>query len=361
MVKKNSCKSHKRVLIRVDGGSNVGLGHIIRCAALAAEFKTLGWEVKLLTNVDPSIVSSLTGLSHESIIALIDTGEAIFARPTLRAASQYKDWLYCSKFIDQYTLVIVDHYGLDERWEQRVKAQCKMLAVIDDLANRKHSCHALIDSGPYRLERDYEKLVSQDTMCLLGPRFYIVNLKLKPIPTSFTPRHNRILISFGATDSFGLSPLVARNLAKQMPDFEISILTTRLGTTNGQLEAVKNQYRNVDVLIEPPNMRQVYSSHGYCIGASGSSVLERKLFKIKQIITVVAKNQTQNYDFFSKSSSILGIATPQDFQLQTTFEVIERWIRGKAKYSEDLRIDAQGAKRIAEHLCDLYDHTTSRG
>ena len=45
--------------------------------------------------------------------------------------------------------LIVDHYGLDYRWENEVKDNIKKLFVIDDLADRKHISDLLLDQKNY--------------------------------------------------------------------------------------------------------------------------------------------------------------------------------------------------------------------
>ena len=42
-------------------------------------------------------------------------------------------------------MLIVDHYGIDEDWQQELKAYYDKLMVIDDLADRKHQCDILLD------------------------------------------------------------------------------------------------------------------------------------------------------------------------------------------------------------------------
>jgi spore coat polysaccharide biosynthesis predicted glycosyltransferase SpsG len=47
----------------------------------------------------------------------------------------------------QPDLLIVDHYALDIRWEDRLRPLCRRLMVIDDLADRSHQCDLLLDQN----------------------------------------------------------------------------------------------------------------------------------------------------------------------------------------------------------------------
>ena len=43
--------------------------------------------------------------------------------------------------------LIIDHYGIDERWEKKLKHCTRKIMVIDDLSNRNHDCDLLLDQN----------------------------------------------------------------------------------------------------------------------------------------------------------------------------------------------------------------------
>jgi len=69
---------------------------------------------------------------------------------------------------------IVDHYGLDARWEGRVLREGTRLLVIDDLANRVHRAHALLDANLGRRSVDYDAWVGPGVERLVGPRYALL-------------------------------------------------------------------------------------------------------------------------------------------------------------------------------------------
>ena len=44
---------------------------------------------------------------------------------------------------EEVDLLIIDHYGIDQKWEKKIRPYIKKIMVIDDLANRKHYCDLL--------------------------------------------------------------------------------------------------------------------------------------------------------------------------------------------------------------------------
>src|SRR3546814_11533165 len=96
------------------------------------------------------------------------------------AADLYARWLGSTQEQDaEQTLAVltsgcdwleVDHYGLDARWETRLRARARHLLVTDDLANRQHDCELLLDQNLDRDTQDYDGLVGDKTQRLIEPR-----------------------------------------------------------------------------------------------------------------------------------------------------------------------------------------------
>ena len=66
-------------------------------------------------------------------------------------------------------LWIVDHYQLDETFEQKLSLTGAKVMVIDDLANRRHYCDLLLDVNFSDKGNRYETLVPHKCKMLLGP------------------------------------------------------------------------------------------------------------------------------------------------------------------------------------------------
>ncbi|MGH2199027.1 hypothetical protein ACQ1Z2_15885, partial [Enterococcus faecalis] len=48
---------------------------------------------------------------------------------------------------DRPAWLVVDHYALDETWEQAMRQRVGKLMAIDDLADRRHACDVLLDQN----------------------------------------------------------------------------------------------------------------------------------------------------------------------------------------------------------------------
>ena len=67
-------------------------------------------------------------------------------------------------------LILIDDYAIDRSFEEPLYARCRLF-VIDDLFNRPHCCHMLLDQGITTHEQEYRQLCNSDCELLLGAAF----------------------------------------------------------------------------------------------------------------------------------------------------------------------------------------------
>ena len=87
--------------------------------------------------------------------------------------------------MDEYQAdwVVVDHYALDYKWENMVRGTANAkIFVIDDLADRRHNCEAILDQNVL-LAQDvqYKNLIPKNCkkFLLFDLKKFSLNLNLK--------------------------------------------------------------------------------------------------------------------------------------------------------------------------------------
>lgn len=158
-----------RVLIRCDASLAIGSGHVMRCRNLARALKQRGAEVLFVCREKPGDLIDL--LAEEfSVMRLPSLSDHELSLDSLQGRDLYAAWLGCSQLedvddclrlidsaeIESIDWLVVDHYGLDQRWERLIceglrrsnRGESRLL-VFDDLADRPHQADVLVD--PNRL------------------------------------------------------------------------------------------------------------------------------------------------------------------------------------------------------------------
>ncbi|MEZ0390722.1 MAG: UDP-2,4-diacetamido-2,4,6-trideoxy-beta-L-altropyranose hydrolase, partial [Pseudobdellovibrionaceae bacterium] len=194
------------IAIRCDSSTQMGTGHLIRCLALAEQLREFHPEIHFFCRDLPGHISERArekGFALTLIAANTSVAEEIKTIQNLSPQA-----------------VVVDHYDLDEKWESSFYSK-SFVFVIDDLADRKHQCHALVDQN-FRFSKEnlYSSLLPLDTSLFLGSRFAILRKELLSLKrkNSAAGARKKILCFFGGADSSGEALKLAQALSHYPTD-----------------------------------------------------------------------------------------------------------------------------------------------
>lgn len=278
-----------RICFRADASTTIGQGHVMRCLALAHTLRDAGWHCTFLCQERTGHPIDLLRMQGFSVAALPATDDwHDDAQATLAALDQQPiDWL------------VVDHYGLDERWERQLRHRVKHLLVIDDLANRKHDCDLLLDQNAGRQASDYQSLVPPDCSVLLGPEFALLREEFRQQRINNPARTNdrnigHLLISMGGADAGNVTGKVLQVLAEQ-PPATLKTVTVVLGSACpwiNDIRAFAGEFpRPIRLIINAQNMAALMAEADLAIGAGGISAWERCCLGLPSLIIAIAENQ----------------------------------------------------------------------
>jgi len=287
------------VILRADAGPTMGTGHVMRSAALGLRMRRLGHDVSLVTASLPDSVRAWLSTCDIEVITLppgaeTEDGEELSAVTRTLGPG---DW------------VVVDHYERDESWELQLDRGGARLCVIDDLADRRHDCDALIDVGMHALVGSpYRNLVPADAELLLGPSFALLRPEFEGmIPRKRTGEISRILVSLGGGD------LVADELLKVLaalarlpaPRPEVRIL--RDAALSSMIDPAAASIPGVTCLDFTKDMPGMLMWADLVMGTCGGSSWERCLLGVPTIVCLTAENQRGDVDGLSAAGAVLCV------------------------------------------------------
>jgi UDP-2,4-diacetamido-2,4,6-trideoxy-beta-L-altropyranose hydrolase len=282
----------------------------MRCLTLADALAERGAECRFVTSAgEGNLVSVIRERGHAvSVLAPGPAQRAQVHRPATPAHSEWlgRDWetdaeetsaVLQSEGAD---LLLVDHYAIDFRWEQRLRGSCPQLMVIDDLADRQHACDVLLDQNVGRSRADYEHLVPAECRILAGPRYALLRPEFAAQrPAALARRAGRaelrhLLVTLGGVDKDNATGTVLDALAacKLPRDCRITVV---MGPHAPWIASVKAQAaamsRPVEVLSGVANMAAIMADSDLAIGAVGGTALERCCLGLPTLALVIAENQ----------------------------------------------------------------------
>ena len=298
-----------KVVFRADASVQIGTGHIMRCLTLADELTRQGHECRFICREHEGHLGELVSRKGYELTRL-HAGGSTKLDSSGNGNTAYADWLGASWQQDAEQTIealapfeadwlVVDHYVLGARWEQQVSKAVGQIMVIDDLADRNHKCALLLDQNLGRSPSDYDGLVPQDCLRLIGPEYALLRpefseLRERSLKRRAQPELKRILISLGGVDRTNVTGQVLEALAAtELPkDTHVDIV---MGAAAPYLEEISQQAARLPfkatVNVNVSDMAERMCLADLSIGAVGSTSWERCCLGLPAVLVVLADNQ----------------------------------------------------------------------
>lgn len=300
-------------IFRVDSSSEIGMGHLVRCIALAKALAELKATVVF-------ICRDHAGSGHTLISDYHFRLHLLSGKKIKNNSSNPEDWLGCTQLHDalecssimsayKKTHVIVDHYGLDQTWEMQI--ECEKMTVIDDLANREHSCDILIDQSICNTKGDYEDLVHGDFQ-FIGGNMVLLREEFNQARSWKESSSGKILVCMGGADPFGhtqgILDILINSEYKVLKGLGIRQINVIVGMGYADISVLEKlvQASDLDIrLLRAPNrVSEIMLSSDLCIVSCGTMILETCALGVPSVGVVVADNQYGTAEYLECSGAI---------------------------------------------------------
>jgi len=304
------------IAFRVDASLQIGSGHVMRCLTLAHALYGRGFNIHFLCREHPGHLIGLIRSKGYEVHILPTDADVVDVKGTAHAG-----WLGTSQDVDarfsvqilahlQPVWLIVDHYALDYVWENQVQEFCQYSMVIDDLADRKHVCHMLVDqnwhgtSGKSR----YKCLVDHGVKQLLGPQYALLAPEYREERLKLKERSGvvrQILVFMGGTDPDDTIKLILKDLfLLDLADIKIKVVTGINYPYYEKLAADFSAMDNLEIMQSMPTLATLMRESDLMIGAGGSTNWERMCMGLPSVILSVADNQVKICELLSQDGYI---------------------------------------------------------
>lgn len=293
-----------KVVFRVDASLEIGSGHIMRCLTLAQALRTQQVQCQFVCRAHIGHMISLVEKQGFAVTILPSIVDAVQQGPD---APVHASWVGADWQQDaQQTLdavggcvvqwLVVDHYGLDARWERTIRARALNVLAIDDLADRPHDCDLLLDQNLIQdLFRRYDQLLPATCVRLLGPQFALLQPQYKEWQTRAPTRQGpvrRILAYFGAADADNLSGLVVDVFAALgRPDVTLDLVINPQSPHADAIRAMVQGSGQIHLHENLPSLASLMVKADLAIGAGGATSWERCCLGLPALVVTLAENQ----------------------------------------------------------------------
>lgn len=372
-------KTNLKVCFRVDSSVEIGSGHTMRCITLALALK------KIYNAECFFITRPLDGHLNELII---EHNFNLFLLPLSLETNygshpnkpKHSHWLQANWRLDaeltrsylykiNADILVVDHYALDYMWEGLASGDDIKIMIIDDLADRRHIAHLLLDYTLNRQIQDYLKLVNSECVLLTGLKYVLLREEFKLVrqkPNFDQCDKLKIFVNMGGVDKYNFTQRVIEALCMSgyPRDHEYLIVTGKNYAFYNELcNVVEKLQINCEIYRNANNMSELMKGSNLAISAMGSTTWELLSLGIPCLLLATAENQWRHL----REVKISGLA-----EVMTNFS-IERL---NAQFSDLIQnidklkdlsergytaIDSCGTPRVADALLGIYhgNHSNS--
>jgi len=358
------CMNEHTFVIRVDSSSEIGIGHLARCLALA------NYLVKLKAKVI-FICRDHYGSAHELILKHKFRLHLLSGKEKQVKSSKPSDWLGYSQlqdasessaFIAKYpgAHVIVDHYSLDYLWESNIK--CESMTVIDDLANRSHQCSLLIDQSLQNTKLDYKKLIDGN-FDFIGGNIVILRDEFSSGQTWKASGSQKVLICMGGADPQSYTKRILEQIVFSHKKYsgyqaisEINVVVGAGVTDYEELMMLSDSTKlKISILSTPDSISQLMLMSDLCILSCGTMILEACALGVPSIGVAVADNQQSTARFLAKAGAIklYDFKNEKGPDIYTEISSLINDPKGLSVYSTKLKtmVSSTSNETIARRLC----------
>lgn len=316
-----------RILIRADGGINIGMGHIMRTSVLADYLSEFAEVIYLCKNGDEFLV-----------------GRDYIRKKGFKVIEVNRNRIIDEISNIQGDCLITDSYDVNESYFDEIKKGFAVTGYIDDLNKHRYNVDFIINQNSYA--EDFVYKTNKDTKFFLGSKYALLRKEFLNLPKkSIRKNVQDIMITLGGSDNNNLTKAIIDNISNVFTDVNLHVV---IGPSFIYKQALRAMESNKIILYNNPRMSDIMQKCDIAIAACGSTLYELAASGIPTIGVVVVDNQKRA----AKKMEDLGIILYAK-SIQNVADNIEKLDYQKRMYMAKLGqnlVDGLGGIRIAKEI-----------
>ena len=326
------------VVLLCDAATTTGLGHFVRCTALATALDSLGAAPRFLLPQDsvPAAVERVRAAGWPVEVGAWSPSSVADAAGTGAVG-----------VVDSYR---VSGAELDELGDLLTRRDGR-LAVVDDAADRTFRADLVLNQNVGAERLSYPgagQVLAGPRYALLRPEFPRLRERAVTALDGLPDRPGTVLVLFGGTDSTGMAVAAAHAARRAFPDARVRAVLpagTPPGGTGvewlGHVEAIAEEMLAADLVVS----------------ACGTTVWELCCLARAAAVVAVAGNQQAGYDELGRRGAVLPLGREPVRDVGVLATRLAEAVATPGALRETARraagiTDGDGARRVAAALLD---------
>jgi len=325
--------SKPKLYFRTDANPEIGMGHLVRCCALADMIKS-EFEISFICKNTPGAVLKKFLPNDFKTIVVNKENEVSF--------------LTENNILTKENIIVLDNYSFDSDYQSKIKQSGIKVVYIDDLIAFNYNVDVIINQAENVKESDY-KTVSPVKFCLGTDYILLREVFLKAVSADRNLKEiESVFVSFGGTDMNTVSHKAIKTLLRFPQLKTINVLSSSI---NENIAKWQNEFANSN-RVKFHNDLNAAEVCELALGPCSNLALELCAVGIVFITGTTASNQENYYKALTSNNAIVGIGKWQELSEEKLYEKISEvlaysnteinsLIKNQRKY-----IDGQSGKRL---------------
>jgi UDP-2,4-diacetamido-2,4,6-trideoxy-beta-L-altropyranose hydrolase len=275
------------LVIRADADADIGIGHVMRCLALAEAWQDAGGKIVF------ALASGISQVGERLGSEKMETVEIQAAPGSDKDATLTAE--LCRNLRTAW--LVLDGFQFSLEYRRRVRSGPDHLLVLDDHGEfAPYECDVVLNTNPYASDEMYPQRGGRANF-LLGPKFALLRREFLGQRRE-NPRApelaRKILVTFGGSDPRNVTLRVIDAL-RQLADLGVEP-TVVAGSSNPHrcsLEESVQDFPKARLLFNPNSMPQVMASAELAISAGGGTCYELAFERVPMFLITMADNHEQ--------------------------------------------------------------------
>jgi UDP-2,4-diacetamido-2,4,6-trideoxy-beta-L-altropyranose hydrolase len=353
------------VIFRADAGTDIGIGHVMRCIALAQALKNKGCPVSFVSRCrHPQIKQRIAAAGFE----LFDLDR--FPNPR-QDRDRFRKYL--KHYQPEATWLVIDGIGFDEG-EHKVahEAGCRLLLIDDDAKLDRYRAELLLNQNIGAARRYFGDKLDGQTQTLCGTRYVLLRKEFLNHPEAFRAAAApqpvaHLLVTLGGADPDNATGKVLAALHKIAFDgLEVRVVVGAANPNVPDLEAASARSRSrVTLVLDPQDMPAQMAWADAAVTAGGTTCWELAYMGVPFLVGILAENQEDNATGLAEKGAAINCGWFHRLAAGELTEYLGRLLSDGAARARRIEagrrlVDGGGCRRVVAKMF-AYDRAPATG
>lgn len=341
---KDAAHHYGRMLIRCDGSPRLGLGHVVRCLALAEELRD-GHGIGICFALGEEGVGAelVRRLNFPVDIRPQDTGEEEWIDALIRR-------------FDPRALILDIRTDLDRpalsRWR---KAEIALIVIDDPTDRRLEADLAVYPPVPQIFEADWSGFAGR---ACIGWEYILLRREFRwrtPRPHNDPPV---VLVTMGGSDPAGLTLLALDALRQLETPFRAQVVLGKAFLHDQALNELRKYLpTRFEFLRDVSDMSSLMSGADLALAAFGGTAYELGAMGVPSILLGLTEDHARSADALAKAGMAVSLGCYEGVTTTAIVSIVQELLidtqRRLAMSAACLALDGGGAERVANELIKI--------